>query len=524
MPNVNRQTIYQMGNVVNDVVKQATGRDIVKQIDMGWVTVEQQKKEMLNVYTGDFINYDAINTDPLKSVKAFIQPVQDLNGYSKPWVGGAGKNIANFIDGYGIGDDGTVSASSARCATVDPIIIDQSNSYVVSGVEGTAFIYSVWDNETLVRREASVASGTVLNVSNGTLLYVCAYIANGNATVAQNKPQLEIGTTPTTYEPYSNICPITGYAEGNIYHSGMNIVGGDAMKSIALHTNPANISWWESGRYLYFTKDVGLGKIIDGVFKENTQYTFILTCSKNSGVASLMRIYYTDGTFSAIPDVGGPGEKYTLVRTSTEGKTVAYLGGTTANYSGTVRVYVDESGIFEGVLTADDFVNFDGDVYNYDWTGTVYNGVIDPTKSDKTVTSDMLSLDLDTLTWEYDSTYNRFVSTAVNGIVPPDSNDTAGNIISSAYQVITANQTTIETNVYGIAINTYGEIIINDARFTTVSDFLTGIDGYQLVYQTTEVVYYNFTGVDIASLAGDNNIWSDVGDMEVIYAYKEDIL
>ena len=135
----------------------------------------------------------------------------------------------------------------------------------------------------------------------------------------------------------------------------------------------------------------------------------------------------------------------------------------------------------------------------------------------------MLSVDLDTLTWEYDSTYNRFVSTAVNGIIAPDDNDTEGNIISSAYQVITANQTTIETNPYAIALNKDGEVIIKDARFTTVSDFLTGIDGYQLVYQTSEVAYYNFTAVDIPSFAGNNNIWADTGDVEVIYAYKEDL-
>lgn len=215
MPNVNRQTIYQMGNVVNDVVKQATGRDPVQAISMDYVTVEQNKLLGIETHSGAEVTFVTLRSVPLLSLVADITAKQDLHGYDYPWPGGGGKNLGNFIDGYGIGDDGSISESSSRCATVDPIIIDQSISYVVSGVEGTAFIYSVWNNDTLVRRVSDVASGTVLNVSDGTSLYVCAYKANEDATVAQNKPQVELGTTPTTYAPYSNICPITGYTGCN---------------------------------------------------------------------------------------------------------------------------------------------------------------------------------------------------------------------------------------------------------------------------------------------------------------------
>ena len=43
MPNTNAQTIHQMGQAINSVVRQATGRDAVGNIDMDFVTVAQNK-------------------------------------------------------------------------------------------------------------------------------------------------------------------------------------------------------------------------------------------------------------------------------------------------------------------------------------------------------------------------------------------------------------------------------------------------------------------------------------------------
>lgn len=41
MPNTNFQTFHQMGQAINEVVRQATGRDAVQNIDMDHVTVAQ---------------------------------------------------------------------------------------------------------------------------------------------------------------------------------------------------------------------------------------------------------------------------------------------------------------------------------------------------------------------------------------------------------------------------------------------------------------------------------------------------
>ncbi|MBQ1571616.1 MAG: hypothetical protein IIZ78_10860 [Clostridiales bacterium] len=46
MPNTNFQTIHQMGQAINEVVRQATGRDAVQNIDMDFVTVAFKKKPL----------------------------------------------------------------------------------------------------------------------------------------------------------------------------------------------------------------------------------------------------------------------------------------------------------------------------------------------------------------------------------------------------------------------------------------------------------------------------------------------
>ena len=158
--------------------------------------------------------------EPLKSLTAAITPVQDLHGYDSPWPAGGGKNLANFVNGYSIASDGSIQANAKRIATVDPIKIESGVSYIYTCETGLAGIYSVFNNGTLVLRQASIASGTTLNTSGGTDLYVCAYGGSDyTATVANDKPMVRKSTEPAGYAPYSNECPITGYTGANIYVS-----------------------------------------------------------------------------------------------------------------------------------------------------------------------------------------------------------------------------------------------------------------------------------------------------------------
>ena len=97
-------------------------------------------------------------------------------------------------------------------------------------------------------------------------------------------------------------------------------------------------------------------------FKENTRYTFIITYSKSSSVSPNIKIAYTDGTSENIPSLSSASAKETVVAVSAVGKTVRSVFK--SNMSGTTYLYYNESGIFEGVLTAADFE---------EWRGTLYS-------------------------------------------------------------------------------------------------------------------------------------------------------
>lgn len=96
-------------------------------------------------------------------------------------------------------------------------------------------------------------------------------------------------------------------------------------------------------------------KLLEGVFKENTQYTIILygTNSFSSTSVCNARIRYTDNSTSGQFKFEKAGENSYCVRVSDEGKTIKHIEG--FNASNTATFYYDQCGVFEGVLTLDDF-------------------------------------------------------------------------------------------------------------------------------------------------------------------------
>ena len=159
-----------------------------------------------------------------EAIVSFL-PKQDLNGYSNPWGPGLGKNlVGTAIVTYGksISTSGAVvSYSTNRCATENPLIIDNTKSYVFSTTSNDVYcIYAVFNGSTLLRRTAGVASGTVLNVTGGDQLYLCFYSYDPTLQSGQydyrkvlledDEIQVEEASAPTSYEPYSNVCAIMG--------------------------------------------------------------------------------------------------------------------------------------------------------------------------------------------------------------------------------------------------------------------------------------------------------------------------
>lgn len=84
MPNTNFQTIHQMGSAISNVVKQATGRDPVENIDMDYVTVAQNKTIGEMTITGNPASFHTGNSVPIQRLLIGMEPIQSGSGDPSP--------------------------------------------------------------------------------------------------------------------------------------------------------------------------------------------------------------------------------------------------------------------------------------------------------------------------------------------------------------------------------------------------------------------------------------------------------
>ena len=193
--------------------------------------------------SGELVTIDSDGSLAVKSLSVSLSPIQDLNGYDKPWAGGNGKNMfdrESAVAGY-LDSNGTVlEASPVQLeVTSDYIRITPSTAYIFSvnvntsetkwvGIglydENKGFITRLGGHKkTGPRFDLALTTTQTANV-----YYVrISYRTYGIDTEAQ----FELGSTATSYEPYSNICPISGRTEVVTQRTGKNLLDYDAMSS-----------------------------------------------------------------------------------------------------------------------------------------------------------------------------------------------------------------------------------------------------------------------------------------------------
>lgn len=188
--------------------------------------------------------------EPLKSLTAAITPVQSFNGYDRPWAAGAGKSKApvsmtsNDYTAFGINvtvnDDGTITTSGSNTSastllpTSNPVfstsnIADKlvdGQTYFLSGCPagGSSSTYRI-----TLRKTTNGSNSYLVDTGSGfSFTYDAAstYIAYLGINSGVNvdgflwKPMICLDSEiDKTWEPYANVCPITGFTGANIYVS-----------------------------------------------------------------------------------------------------------------------------------------------------------------------------------------------------------------------------------------------------------------------------------------------------------------
>lgn len=198
--------------------------------------------DITSTASGSIANITSAKKALAQSVVTEINCKQDLNGYDHPWAGGAGKNklkntatsttINNVV--FTVNADGSVTANGLASANAQlNLTIDTSNVYgdlyfnCAYNGSGTTYDSYMWDNTASAR--CKKWNGTT-NSSNGyknleeikivqghTTTLVIRVYSGYNANNVKFYPMICSSTeTETTFAPYENICPITGYNNINI--------------------------------------------------------------------------------------------------------------------------------------------------------------------------------------------------------------------------------------------------------------------------------------------------------------------
>lgn len=166
---------------------------------------------------------------PLDSLKASIVGVQDLHGYDHPWPAGGGKNKAitkssSFTTKnvtFTINSDGSIKLSGTADETgnvkvTDAITIKAGTTYTASiGVSASVIGYGI----------SGFGIGTYTITPTNDYPYACIQVKIESGTTYNTTiyPQIELGSTATSYEPYENICPISGWSEASVTRTGKNL-------------------------------------------------------------------------------------------------------------------------------------------------------------------------------------------------------------------------------------------------------------------------------------------------------------
>lgn len=382
----------------------------------------------------------------------------------------------------------------------------------------------------LIWLKAAALSSAVVKTVTAAIVHIRDALAGPAQNVTIAIEPVQAGTGDPSPD---NVRPISGWTGANVYRTGANIWGGEKMADdmVAAVNNASSCKKDsdENGKYVTFTASAAVNsKILTaGVeFKENTQYTFIFKVRKSNTAPSMnMSVKYTDGTsgyLNIIPATPTAGEVYTFSILSTAGKTIEYIYGIWS--SGTVYIYYEDSGIFEGVLTAADFQPYTGTTIPIAFPtppGTVYGGTLDVTTGELTVTHEL---------WTVTDGFSGYAAGTNGSIfsrnIPTayaDKSVSVTNYFANRFKYALTMNTSLP--LYGFGSNSGSRrylqfcvpadvAVSNDAMNTWAANLDPPI---QILAPLKTPLTYQLTPQEVQLLKGENNLWADTGNTTLTY-------
>lgn len=250
MPNTNFQTFHQMGNAISNVVKQASGRDPVQNIDMDFVTVAQNKTLGEMSYTGNPLSFNTPRPVQIQRILLGMNPIQSGSGDPspsnvRPITGRTGVNVSrsgkNLFDpdGYTASDISPIYGSNGSpldSARSGIYIYLPPGTYTMSQNRiGTQYVRgNVLDSNNEFVSYFSLSTNTVNTPKTFTVeegQKVCIYkstTTSGSLALRTSQFMLEVGSVGHEYEEFSGTTiPVTfPDPPGTVYKGTLDLISG----------------------------------------------------------------------------------------------------------------------------------------------------------------------------------------------------------------------------------------------------------------------------------------------------------
>lgn len=498
---------------------------------------------------------DAIN-EKARDVKIKLEPQQDLHGYTKPWVGGVGKNklplkvsslksmnssgtwsgsvytkggltfSAETNDGENVNVININGSASERIVFyLNSRFSPPSGQYTLSKTANTSsisMVASAYNNTTWVKTltQFSGGSGTFTIDYDGYDRIEIYILIQSGTTISNVKfyPQLELGSIATDFEPYTNICPITGWSQIQLARMNKNLLPFDidTIKSL----NPGGT--WNGNTYSRYGVSVTVNS--DGTYNVVTSSspsgTFIFFLGEYSAKGLILNGCPSDGSDS----------KYKLQSFYSGAQYNDYGSGVTIPddlvRSFRIVIYPGAGAInktFAPMLrtpTFDDaYEQFQGNYYIVLLNGMYYGARYDATSGEFVV--EKVYVNLGTLTWTRSGT-------GVSGkyrfsvVLSPQAklSDTTNGVttLCSHYSALASGGTYSATND-GYVIASDGTLIfyLDAYSGSTAEQFKTAMDGVQLVYTLATPQTLTKTALALELFFGNNTLYANSGDVLLEY-------
>lgn len=496
---------------------------------------------------GSVVEFDDGVSEAVKQMRIDIAPLQDLHGYNHPWVGGAGKNllglnmittastyttITSITNGVKISNSqsATYRATLTPTATTLGLVNGQTYTFsahakVISGAAILSFRRTS-DNGIIVQSNALTSGEGDLSVTytydSSVPSYAsmfCTFTSSLTGEVEYTNIQIEKGSSATAYEPYSNICPISGWTGANVTRTGKNLLGysnstggtSSGVTWVNNHDGSFTVNGTASGANSYPNGGVNLYSL--GVLPAGTY-----TMSVRDIHGNLVRECYCRigaGSSSTYYAMNNGSVTFTADGTTQYWGSISVENGKTVNY---LTIYPQ----FEKGSVATSYIE-PQKTYSITFpteAGTVYGGTLTVNQDGTgTLVVDKARVDLGICTWTKE-TWGSGVDFYTNGIMAtvkaPADNATVANAICDSYKMV-SRDTLYATTEKCISILPTGHIKVRD-DYADATAFTTAMSGIYVVYELASPSTYTLTTDQVVHLlSGQNTVYADCGDITLLY-------